>query len=82
MSPDCCCEQVFRYSFYWKGEYRGDIYTANNPLHDMLANHIRGEGEVSEGLWVVVRESSDENEHVAAVFNVSRSDKFTVTTLE
>jgi len=79
MNPqDCTCEQVFRYSFYWKGEYRGDIYTNNLPLHDILASQIQQEGEVSEGIWVVIRESVDSKEHVAAIFKVDRSDKFTI----
>lgn len=82
VTNECCCELIYRYSFYWEGEYRGEVYTSNVPLHDSLANQIRGEGEVMDGRWIVVRENADSSEHVAAIFNVSRSDKFTVTCLD
>jgi hypothetical protein len=80
MGKNCCCE-IYRYSFYWQGEYRGEIYTDNQPLHDVVVSHIQQEGEVTEGQWIVVRESADNKQHLAAVFNVSRSDKFTVTSV-
>jgi hypothetical protein len=82
MGENCCSGLIYKYSFYWQGEYHGQSYTSNAPLHDVLANHIRGVGEILEGRWIVVRESCDSHEHVAAIFNVSRSDKFTVTSLD
>ena len=72
---------IFRYSFYRAGEYRGERFTINKGLHDILAEHIRKEGTVLEGHWVVVCESANPKRSYCGIFDVTRKDKFTVTAL-